>query len=268
MLLQCFNSNFGTNMKLFYKNYPGQGKNLIILHGLFGMLDNWHQVAKQLSAHFNVFTVDLRNHGQSPHDKEISFDLMAADVKELCDDLHLKSVIVMGHSLGGKTAMQFALSYPDKVEALLVLDIAPVKYAAGHTEIFEALFALDLTDGNRSRKEMDDALASHIKDFGIRQFLLKSLSREGTSYQWKFNLNALFENYVKLSDRIDSENKFDKPTLFVAGEKSNYIQPNHAAAIEKLFPQYGLVSISNAGHWVHADNPEALIDAVIKFLNP
>lgn len=254
-------------MQLFYKEYPGPGATIIIMHGLFGMLDNWHNVAKKLSERYRVFSLDLRNHGQSPHSDDMSFELMAGDLNKFMEEKSIPSASIMGHSLGGKVAMEFALQYPEKTENLVVVDIAPIKYKAGHTEIFEALFKLDISDEEKKRSDLDKELAEMIPEFSVRQFLLKSLERnpEG-GYSWKFNLQVLYDQYDKLISGIADNRTYPGPALFIAGGNSPYIKKEHEGGIEKLFPNFRITTIADAGHWVHAEKPGELIEALDEFL--
>jgi esterase len=254
---------------LNYKDF-GQGEPLLILHGLFGTLDNWQTIAKELSAHFSVFIVDLRNHGRSPHTEGVfDYDVMAEDVAQFMQQNWLYEARVIGHSMGGKVAMQLALSYPDLVKKLVVMDIAPKVYRNGHDEIFAALFGLDLHT-LKDRKEAEQFLMQKLNnDTGTVQFLLKNLSRkpatEGGGFEWKMNLQAIFDNYPNILKNVAGD-AFPKETLFIRGGNSRYIIDADIEAIHTLFPKALVETIDGAGHWVHANKPKELYDSLMLFL--
>jgi pimeloyl-ACP methyl ester carboxylesterase len=252
-------------MQLHFQNY-GQGAPLIILHGLFGSLENWHSISQNLAADFQVFAVDQRNHGRSHHAAEMSYQLMAEDLKEFMMSHQLEAVHLLGHSMGGKTAMQFALNYQDLVKKLIVVDIAARAYPPHHTEILNALSSLDLASF-KNRKDMETHLASSISDLATRQFLLKNVKRDSTGgFHWQMHLAAIHRNYVRLNEEISSQYSFNEPTLFIRGERSNYLLDEDFGPMRKLFPQAELYEISGAGHWVHVDAPEAFLRKVREFL--
>lgn len=252
-------------MKLNYKEF-GQGDPLIILHGLFGTSDNWQTLAKQFAKNYTVFIIDQRNHGRSPHDDEFNYKVMAEDLKEFMEDNWIYETHMIGHSMGGKTAMQFALDYPDMVEKLVVVDIANQSYEGGHESIFKALFSLDL-DTIQNRKEADEFLKNQIEDFGVRQFLLKNLTRnKQEGYEWKMNLPVIYENYQSILGEIESEESFEKATLFIKGGLSKYITDENFATTQASFPNSKLKTIENVGHWVHAQAPKELLQIVEEFL--
>jgi pimeloyl-ACP methyl ester carboxylesterase len=252
-------------MQLHYQIY-GSGHPLIILHGLFGSLGNWHTLSKNWGNYFQVCALDQRNHGNSPHSDEFNYNLMAEDVKEFMLQQRLGSAYLLGHSMGGKTAMQFALNYPASVDKLIVVDIAPKAYPPNHEKIFAALNALDLAS-LASRTEADARLAQDIPDLSMRQFLLKNLARGAAGdFHWKMNLAAIYQNYQQINQAIDAAGAFDKPTLFVKGGKSHYIQAEDGALIKKLFPQAKIVELPQAGHWAHADAPKEFLQLIIDFL--
>jgi pimeloyl-ACP methyl ester carboxylesterase len=252
-------------MQLHFQSY-GQGPPLIILHGLFGSLENWHSISLNLAADFQVFAVDQRNHGRSPHTPEMSYPLMAEDLKELVANQQIEAVNVLGHSMGGKTAMLFALTYPELVQKLIILDIAPRAYSDHHREILNALTLLDLTS-LKSRAEMESQLAPSIPDLAVRRFLLKNVKRDQAgAFYWQMNLPAIEANYARLSEAVSNHGPFEKPTLFIRGECSNYIRDQDLHVIDKLFPQVEHCKITGAGHWVHAEAPEAFLRKVREFL--
>lgn len=252
-------------MQLHFQSY-GQGPPLIILHGLFGSLENWHSISQKLAADFQVFAVDQRNHGRSPHAAEMSYQSMAGDLKEFVTTHQLSAVNLLGHSLGGKVAMFFALNYPDLMEKLVVVDIAPRAYPPHHSEILNALSSLDLPSF-KNRKDLETHLAPSIPDLATRQFLLKNVKRDsaGTFY-WQMNLAAIHRNYDRLNEALSSQQPFTKPALFISGERSDYIRDEDLASIRKLFPQAAHCKIPGASHWVHADAPEAFLRKVREFL--
>lgn len=253
-------------MKLHYK-VSGQGEPLVILHGLFGMLDNWQTIANNLEQDFTVYLVDQRNHGRSPHSEVHTYPAMANDLYDFFIQTGITSANILGHSMGGKTAMQFALTHPNEVKKLIVVDIGIKRYSGGHDEIFEALLSVDLTQVHY-RSDAEKILVERIPDFGVRQFLLKSLQRnhDGT-YQWKFNLHTLKENYESnILTEISAMHVFTGETLFVKGGNSDYLSQSDFADIQLLFPIAKLIEVPNAGHWVHADQPQKLVELIRTFI--
>jgi pimeloyl-ACP methyl ester carboxylesterase len=251
-------------MTLYSQEY-GSGPPLIILHGLLGSLDNWHTVSKTLGAFYRVFAVDQRDHGRSPHSDVFSYEAMSGDLREFFDHRHLTAAHVLGHSMGGKTAMQFALSYPERVERLIVVDIAPRAYSPLHDEIFDALLSLDLSHFS-SRQEVETALAAKISDFAVRQVILKNLGRdESGAFQRKMNLPAIQRNYGEIARAIESNHPFAKSTLFIRSSRSGYILDSDVPDIRRLFPQSQIVRIE-AGHWIHAEAPQEFLRIVLDFL--
>ncbi len=252
-------------MQLNFRTF-GQGKPLIILHGLFGSLDNWQTLARSFGKEFQVFTVDQRNHGKSPHEQVMDFSTMATDLFEFMEQQGIQKAHFLGHSMGGKTAMELALLYPGAVEKLVVVDIAPRAYEPGHNAIFEALLKLD-PEQLESRQAADEALAKDISSFPIRQFLLKNLARrkEG-GFHWKMNLPVIYKNYSSLIAKVHPKGQFEGEALFIRGGKSSYIAPNELPQIKEQFPNAYLVTVDAAGHWVHAEAPEALLNIVTEFL--
>lgn len=250
---------------LNYKEF-GEGEATLILHGVFGMLDNWQSFAKRLAENYNVFIIDQRNHGKSFHSDAFSYELMAEDLKKFMDEHSLDRAHIIGHSMGGKTAMQFAFTYPERLNKLIVIDIAPKQYMPGHLEIFHALFDLDL-ESIESRKEAADALADQIPSQAVRQFLLKNLSRnkEG-SYHLKMNLPVIYQNYDKIIEALESDVPYEGETLFVKGGYSPYIQEEDSELIEQLFPNSNVFEIEQSGHWVHAQKPQELFELISGYL--
>ncbi|SFO16011.1 Pimeloyl-ACP methyl ester carboxylesterase [Algoriphagus ornithinivorans] len=252
-------------MKLNFKK-TGTGKPLVILHGLFGSADNWFSIAKELEKDFTLYLVDQRNHGDSPHSEEWNYGVMVEDLKELIDEEGLDKIYLMGHSMGGKTAMNFAVEYPERVDRLIVADIAPRYYEVHHQTILEGLNSIKL-DQIKSRKEADDQLAKYIDEVGIRQFLLKSLGRNSEGFVWKINLPVITENIEEVGEELDSDGKYEGPTLFLGGSNSNYIRQEDLPDILEHFPNYQIEFVQDAGHWLHAEKPEAVIQEVRRFLN-
>ncbi|HLW20403.1 MAG TPA: alpha/beta fold hydrolase [Cyclobacteriaceae bacterium] len=252
-------------MKLHFKK-SGQGEPLIILHGLFGSADNWLSIAKGLENDYTLFLVDQRNHGDSGHSDQWDYQSMADDLKEFMEEQGIEKTHLLGHSMGGKTAMTFALQHPDKVNRLIVVDIAPRFYKVHHQSILDGLNAINM-DELKSRKEADDILSQYEEEKGTRQFLLKSLGRNDEGkFIWKINLPIITARIENISQAIESHDSFDHPTLFIAGANSRYIQDKDKADIEKLFPNSNIIKIKNAGHWIHAEQPEAVIRTVQAFL--
>ncbi len=252
-------------MKLNYKQY-GSGPPLIILHGLLGSLDNWHTLAKQFGEEYGVYTIDQRNHGKSPHSEHLSYPLMADDLYEFMQDQQLTSARFIGHSMGAKTAMQFALNHPVMAEQLVLVDMHPQKNAPSHQAIFEALKSVDLSKIER-RSDADEQLKPMIQDFGIRQFLLKNLTRTGEGkYGWKVNLQALENEYDKILEGVN-HGTFEGPVIFLKGGKSDYITEKNLPEYQQIFPNAELKTIDESGHWIHAEAPQKFYDTVRAFLS-
>jgi len=243
----------------------GDGPALLILHGLFGSLENWHGMARRLSAQFKVFSIDQRNHGRSPHLPEMNYELMAGDVLSLMQEAGLARAHVLGHSMGGKTAMQLALAHGQAVDQLVVADIAPKAYPPHHDQIIKALLSVDFLK-IKSRRDLDAALAPSIPDTAVRQFLIKDAKPVDGSFKWQMNIKAIAENYPHLLAAPSPGGQFAGPTLFVCGENSDYITTKDHALIRKLFPASIFEVIPGAGHWLHAEAPEAFFRIVRDFL--
>lgn len=251
-------------MKLHYKTL-GQGEPLIIMHGLFGMLDNWQTLGRQFAKDYTVFLVDLRNHGKSPHDPVMDYPTMAEDVKEFMEANWIYEAHILGHSMGGKTAMQFAAHYPEMVDKLVVVDIAPKIYPERHNEIFKAMLSIDLSTD--SREAIEEHLQSYIKEQDIILFLMKSLARSKKGgFRFKMNLPVLYENYAKILGEIDMSEPYEKPALFLRGGNSNHVAESDYPLIKEKFPAAEIKTIAGAGHWVHAEKPKELYSDVLTFL--
>lgn len=235
---------------------------LLLLHGLFGSADNWGSIARHFAQRAPVISVDLRNHGRSPHHASQTYAEMAADVLAVCDHLQLAHVHVLGHSLGGKVAMQFALQWPQRVSKLIVEDMAPRAYEDGHTHLIDAMLALDINQVT-SRSEADKALSLSIPNLMVRQFLLTNLHKVEGQLTWRLNLAALKANDGHFRAALAAH--FDRPCLFIRGERSDYVQDKDVAEIRQSFPQAQFVSLPT-GHWVHAEQPQLFTQTVEAFL--
>ncbi len=253
-------------MKLHSK-ILGEGQPFIILHGFLGMSDNWKTLGNKFSeAGFQVHLVDQRNHGRSFHDDEFNYDVLAEDLKRYCDSYQLENVILLGHSMGGKTAMLFATLYPKLVSQLLVADISPRFYPIHHDTILNGLSTLDFSE-IKSRSQADKVLSNYVSEVGTRMFLLKNLYWiEKGQLALRINLDVLKENVSEVGEALPIHSKFEKPTLFLRGDKSEYVMPNDEGLIRQHFPLSKIETISNAGHWLHAENPKDFYDAVISFI--
>ncbi len=249
----------------------GDGPPLVILHGLFGSKRNWTSVAKALSGRHAVYCLDLRNHGDSPWDASMSYDAMAADVSLFIRKLDAGPVTLIGHSMGGKTAMTAALSNGGLIEKLVVVDIAPSARAGGvFADYVKAMSDMDVA-GMKTRRDADSALSVHIPEAPIRAFLLQNLEpNEAGGFRWKPNLNGIGDGLSNILDfpEMENESAYEKPALFLSGGNSDYIGPQHAGEMGRLFPAHTLEVIPDAGHWLHAEKPAEFITAVYRFLNP
>lgn len=244
----------------------GEGADLVILHGLFGSLENWRGSARLLARHFRVWLVDQRNHGLSPHSSEFHYGAMAEDLHALLDLHALERVHLLGHSMGGKTAMLYAALHPDRVDRLIVEDMGPGGYGPHHDEVFRGLLALPLGQ-LRSRSEADKLLRDTIPVDEVRRFLLKNLYRQADgTWAWRCNLSVLFGSYRHLLSALPLDAPVVCPTLFVKGALSDYLDPSRNDDLLELFVQRRHVTIQGAGHWVHAEQPAAFLQAVQSFL--
>jgi len=249
------------NHKIF-----GQGDPIIILHGLFGMLDNWQTIAKKLAENYMVILVDQRDHGKSPHTEEFNYKLLAEDLKDFMEENWIHEAFIVGHSMGGKTAMQFAADYPDMVEKLVVVDIGPKKYQPGHELIFKALRSVPI-DSVKSRNEVEEVISEFIDNAGVRLFLMKNLQRKKEGgFRWKMNLELLYHSYENILAEINFDGKVESETLFVYGAKSKYITDDEVESISSHFPNAQFEKI-DAGHWIHAEKPTELLKALESFLD-
>ncbi|MBU6951109.1 alpha/beta fold hydrolase [Hahella sp. HN01] len=239
---------------------------LVLIHGLFGSMENLGGIARLLADNFVIHSLDMRNHGRSPHAQMMDYSLMAADVIRYMDNAGIEKAHLLGHSMGGKTAMQIALEYPQRVEKLIVADIAPVAYPPHHKDILAGLTALDPASLS-SRQEADELVKPYVPELPVRQFLLKNLQKgvDGR-FSWRMNLPAIQQNYMNIMAGQDAQQPFPGPVLFVKGGNSDYIQPKHREHIARLFPAAGLRVIPHTGHWLHAEKPELFARVAERFL--
>lgn len=252
-------------MKLHFQQF-GAGPPLVILHGLLGSSDNWITLSRRFGQRRKVFALDLRNHGRSPHSDSMSHAEMADDVARFLDARGLSCVALMGHSLGGKAAMETALIHPERVGRLIVVDIAPRAYPPRHANLLRALAALDL-ERLQDRTEALAALEKAIPSLPLRRFVLKNLEvSERCGMKWRINLNGIRENYAGLTQGLEPGRTFKRPTLIVRGGKSDHVTDGDFDAMRDLFPSVECASVAGAGHWVHADAPDAFYTIVSRFL--
>jgi esterase len=254
-------------MQLNYRQYSQAGPPLVLLHGLYGNQANLAWLARQMTGSFAVFAMDARNHGQSGWQPTMSYAELAGDLLETIDALGLESVHLLGHSMGGKTAMQFALRNPGRVQSLVVIDIAPVDYHKPHDHVIGALQQLELAT-LASRQDADTRLAAGIPEKGVRDFLLTNLQRDAEGrFSWRINLPVLAANFPVLTGWPASTARWDGPALFIRGEHSTYIQPAHEADIRRQFPAAEIATVHEAGHWVHSEKPAEVLQLVSGFLD-
>ncbi len=257
-----------SSTQLLNYQQTGQGEYIVLIHGLFGSLDNLNMVAKALAKHYCVVSIDVRNHGSSFHQQGMSYDDLAQDIVRLLDNLAIQQCHILGHSMGGKIAMQIALSYPERIQKLIVADIAPVKYPAHHQEIIKGLQAIDLNKVEK-RKDADNQLAPYVDNVAIRQFLLRNITaNEQGKFTFKCNLNNIAQGYQQIMQSINcaTEQAFKGKTLFIKGGNSDYILPAHQSNISTVFPNAKAKIIQGAGHWLHAEKTVAFNKVVMDFL--
>lgn len=253
--------------EILYSNIIGEGKPFIILHGFLGMGDNWKTLGTTFSEQgFQVHLVDQRNHGRSFHNEAFDYDLLAEDLKRYCAYHQLEDIVLLGHSMGGKTAMLFAATYPGLVSKLIVADIAPRFYPKHHQFILEGLSSLDFSK-IKSRGEADNALSAYVNERPIRQFLLKNLYwKEKGQLALRMNLEALIENIDEIGEALPKFLKFEGDTLFLRGDRSEYIALQDETLIKAQFPKAQIKTIDHAGHWLHAENPDQFFEVTMKFV--
>lgn len=251
--------------KLNYKKFGEHGEIVVILHGLFGVLDNWKTFARKLSTQYQVFIVDQRNHGKSAHHVDMDYELMVGDLAAFFGAHGISKAHLMGHSMGGKVAMLFALRHSVLLSSLIVVDIAPKKYKPVHEPIFQAMLDVDF-EIVKSRQDIEQQLAQKIKVLVIRQFLMKNIQRWGDRFGWKLNLPVIHYSYLRLNDWALPESTFEGAVLFIKGALSPYIIASDRARILHYFPKAKLAVVDGAGHWVHAERPDKLQKIVENFM--
>jgi esterase len=251
-------------MKLFYREL-GQGQPIVIMHGIFGSSDNWLTQARILSEKYRVFSLDLRNHGQSPHDKVFDYQAMANDLKLFIEEHRLINPVVIGHSMGGKVAMNFAVQHSKMLEKLIVVDIAPRPYNLEHYVIIDGLKAIPINE-IQSRNDAEAALSPYVAEPDVRQFLLKNLQRKPEGgFSWKINLPVIDKNLSNIGLDLQYEGKFEKPTLFIRGGRSKYVRDEDWQHIKEVFPSAELETL-DTGHWVQAEKPKEFVEVVVNWL--
>lgn len=254
-------------MEVLHSTIIGSGEPLLILHGYFGMSDNWRGLGTKFAEDFEVHLIDQRNHGRSFHSDDFDYELLVEDLHYYIESNNLDQVHVLGHSMGGKVAMLFAVTYPELVDKLMVADICPKYYKPHHENILAALNAVNFSIQD-SRKKVEDVLKIYIEDPGILQFLLKNVywkSKEELAF--RFNIYSLTEHNSEVGEALPSFTHFDGPTLFLRGENSNYITKEDEPLIEAHFSNAIIVTVKNAGHWLHAENPEQFYSEIVSFLS-
>ena len=242
----------------------GEGEPLVILHGLFGSLDNWLTHAKKLSEYYQVILVDQRNHGHSDWSDDFNYSLLSNDLNELLEHLKLNQIILLGHSMGGKTAIDFTQRFPEKIKKLIVVDIGVKEYPMHHDAILKGLNALDL-NLIKVRSDAAKILSKYIDSEGVKQFLLKNLYwvQKG-ELAWRINIPVLERNMPNILSELNKDEVFEQ-TLFIRGALSNYILNEDIEDLEEVFNDFQLITIENAGHWVHAEQPDKFIESVLPF---
>jgi pimeloyl-ACP methyl ester carboxylesterase len=251
------------SVTLNYKSQGAAGPPVVILHGLLGSSSNWRSIARRLAEAHRVFALDLRNHGDSPHVDHMSYPAMADDVRAFLDSHDIETATVIGHSMGGKTAMRLALDEPRRVQRLVVVDIAPTVSDHDHVPVLHAMASLDMTRVAR-RSDAEHLLEAAIPDAGMRQFVLQNLATTAQGFGWRIDLDAIESNLPALLDfPVDTHARpFTGPTLFVRGALSDYVPDSDEPVIRELFPRAEIVTIEGAGHWVHAEQPAGFLEAL------
>lgn len=252
---------------MLYSRIEGNGKPLLIIHGFLGMSDNWKSLGSQYAVQgYQVHLIDLRNHGKSFHSDEFNYDVMAQDILEYCNEYNLEKVSIIGHSMGGKVAMLFATTFPERVEKLVVADIGPKYYPPHHQDIFAGLNAVDFSK-KPDRNGVEETLYPYIPDFGTRQFIMKNVYWfEPGQLDFRFNLKVFNDNIDVIGTALPENAHFTNPTLFIRGGNSRYILDDDLVQIKKHFPNSSLVTIPDVGHWLHAENPKAFFEETTQFL--
>ena len=255
-------------MRLYSKIYGDKSQDLIIIHGLFGMSDNWNSLGKEFSKDYRVHLIDLRNHGRSPHSEEFNYDVMCSDILEYIRANDIIKPIILGHSLGGKVAMKFAFTHEEQIHKLIVADIAPRIYDTDFVEsLLQTLYKLPL-DNFTKREEIDELLTASYKETGMRLFLLKNLYRnEAKEFAWRFNIDVLLEKVSNIQEADFIKGTCNIPSHFIKGENSDYITDEDEIIIKQHFSDYSIGKINKAGHWLHAEKPEEFYEEVLDFLH-
>ena len=253
-------------MKLFSRKHGTKGQDLIIIHGLFGMSDNWNTIGKKFSKYCKVHLIDLRNHGRSPHSDQFNYNVMCDDITEYIIDNKISNPIILGHSLGGKVAMKFAFESPKKIDKLIVADISPRQYNTDfHMNLLKVLYKLPLEDFNK-RDEILQALSLYLDNKGIILFLMKNLYRnEDNKFAWRFNIHVLLEKIDNIQEADFITGTCNVPTHFIRGANSDYINSTDELIINKYFSDFSIATIDRSGHWIHADEPEHFYNEVMGF---
>lgn len=251
-------------MKLFFREV-GAGQPVVVMHGVFGSADNWLTQARMMSEKYRVITIDLRNHGQSEHSDVFDYPAMAEDLRQFIEEQKLENPIVIGHSMGGKVAMNFAVAHSEMLEKLIVVDIAPRAYNLKHYVILDGLKAIPI-DTLQSRQQADEVLAQYVEEPDVRQFLLKNLQRKPEGgFAWKLNLDVIDKNFANVGVPLQHEGTFDKPALFIRGSRSNYVRDEDIPGIKSIFPKAEVQSL-DTGHWVQAEKPVEFVAMVMEWL--
>ncbi|PHQ56162.1 MAG: alpha/beta hydrolase [Lutibacter sp.] len=253
-------------MEVLHSIILGKGQPLLILHGYFGMSDNWKSLGVQFAENFEVHLIDQRNHGRSFHTDEFDYELLVEDLYNYIQQSKLEKVILLGHSMGGKVVMQFAVTYPELVHKLIVVDISPKYYKPHHEYILAGLNAVNF-ELHTTRKKVEEVLKIDIKEQGVLQFLLKNVYwKSKGKLAFRFNLQSLTENNSEVGEGLPSFTHFDGETLFLSGENSKYITSGDIPLITAHFVNSQIVTVKNAGHWLHAENPIQFFDEVVRFI--
>lgn len=253
-------------MELNYKVFGDVGEDIIIIHGLLGSLDNFQSIAKQLSETYRVWLLDMRNHGRSFHSEEMNYEVMVEDVHEFMKSNQLAHAHLIGHSMGGKVAMNFALTYPELVNDLIIIDIGPKKYEGDHQVILKTMKDISLNDFSE-RSEIEEKISEKIHSQKIVQLMMKNLGRDQNTFFWKPNVEVILKNYRLLMDTMPKHQIFNGKTVFIKGENSDYIEVDELEDFRKYFSEAQMMIVPNSGHWVHADQPEVFLQLLFKILN-
>ena len=252
-------------MKLNYRQYSEAGEPVIIMHGLFGSIANWNRIATTLSAQFQVYSIDARNHGKSPHDDAMNYTVMMQDLADFLIAMSLDNVCIIGHSMGGKASMLLALEYPELVKKLVIVDIAPVNYQHEFDTVINALKKIDLNN-LASRTEAEKQLAESFSQPLFRQFLLQNLVKKEQQYQWRINIESIEKNIASIVGFPDIKKQNDHPALFIYGTKSDYVTSQHQLTTQNYFPVAEFFPLDGASHWLHIEQPELFLKEVVKFI--